>query len=87
MGQRMASQQALGSGSIGAKEHHAGAWPRIARDDPNPALLQCGREIQSSKPIFSVRGPGDREPVWQRHRPFHVHLARLGNQAKIRLGG
>jgi len=63
----MAPQHALGGGSIGAEEHHAGAWPRLASDDANPALLQCIREIQSRKSIFSVRRPGDGDPVWHGH--------------------
>ncbi len=81
----MAPKHTLGSGSIRAEEHHAGTWPRLAIDDANPAILQCIREIQSRKSIFSVRRPGDGDPVWQGHRPFHLHLPRLGNEAEIGL--
>jgi len=66
---------------------YAGTWPGLASDDANPALLQCIREIQSRKSIFSVRRPGDGDPVLHGRRSFHVHLPRLWNEPEIRLSG
>ena len=81
----MPPQHALGSGSTGAQEHDMGTWPCLASDHANPALLQCIRKIQRRKSIFSIRRPGDGDPVWHGHRPFHPHFPRLGNEGEIRL--
>jgi len=82
----MAPQQALGSGSIGAHQHHARSRSALSAHDANPPILQRIREIQSRKSIFSVRRPGDRDPVLHGHRPFNLHLTRLWNEAEIGLG-
>lgn len=62
------------------------AWTRVAADDANPAILQCSREIRSRKPIFGIGGPRDGDPFGDRNRgAFHGHLARLWNEAQLRL--
>jgi len=81
----MPPQDALGSRSTGAEEHNVGTWPRLANENANPALLQCIREIQSRKSIFSIRRPDDSDAIYHGDRPFDLHLPRLGNEAEIRL--
>jgi hypothetical protein len=81
----MAPQHALGGGSIGAEQDDTRAWPRLAGDDGNPAILQCVREIQRGESIFSVGRADNGEALWDGHRTLQLDFPRLRNEVQIRL--